>query len=372
MAEADAPGPQPHPVRRLAARLLGALAPFFVLLVLLLVMRGAVGDRFFSEFNLKTMPLQASIVAIGAIGMTMIIVAGGIDLSVGSVIALCSVVAAKVLAHHPDAGLWALLAALGVGAWIGSVNGLIIVGGRLPPFIVTLGMLGIARGAAKWLGDNQTVNYERDTWINGLMRISEGREWMVVAPGVWLMLALTAIMMWFMSYTVFGRHLHAIGSNPDAARLCGVRIGRTTILLYAFAGLFFGLAGVLQAARLEQGDPTVAMGLELDVIAAVVIGGASLSGGAGSVLGSVVGAMIMTVLRSGTTQLGWENYTQEIIIGAVIILAVGLDQLRQSGWLSMERLLALLDRSSPGEDGRPGRPGGGGEAAVEEEAAAGR
>jgi len=133
-----------------------------------------------------------------------------------------------------------------------------------------------------------------------------------------------------MRQTVFGRYIYAIGSNEATARLCGIRVRLQKVLIYALAGLLFGLAGLMQVSRLTQGDPTVAIGLELDIIAAVVIGGASLSGGTGSILGSMIGALIMAVLRNGSNQMGWQNFTQEIIIGIVIIIAVGLDTFRQS------------------------------------------
>jgi ribose transport system permease protein len=321
---------------------LGVLGPFAVLLALIVVLRIAVGESYFSAYNLRAVPLQATIVAISAIGMTMIIVAGGIDLSVGSVIALCGVSAALVLRSDPNASALAIVAALVTGVVAGLVNGAIIAYGRMAPFIVTLGMMGVARGLAKWAGDKQTVDYDSSAWLNELMRTTPDPRWMVVAPGVWLMVILTVLMILFMRHAVFARRLYAIGSNEATAQLCGIRVPSTKLLMYGLAGLFFGLSGALQTARLTQGDPTAAVGLELDVIAAVVIGGASLSGGAGSVLGAVVGALIMTVLRNGTQQLGWESYTQEIIIGLVIVIAVALDRLRQSGLLSWERLSRLV------------------------------
>jgi ribose transport system permease protein len=133
-----------------------------------------------------------------------------------------------------------------------------------------------------------------------------------------------------MRRSVFGRHVYAIGSNEAAARLCGLRVPRVKLLLYAVAGAFFGMAGLMQQSRLTQGDPTVAVGLELDIIAAVVIGGASLNGGTGGIAGSLLGALLMAVLRNGTNQLGWDSYVQEIIIGMVIIMAVWLDKWRQN------------------------------------------
>jgi ribose transport system permease protein len=148
-------------------------------------------------------------------------------------------------------------------------------------------------------------------------------------PGVWIAIGLAVVISVVMRQTVFGRYVFAIGSNEATARLCGIRVPLQKVLIYALAGLLFGLAGVMQLSRLTQGDPTVAIGLELDMIAAVVIGGASLNGGTGSVLGSMIGALIMAVLRNGSNQMGWQNFTQEIIIGIVIIIAVGLDRLRQ-------------------------------------------
>ena len=142
-------------------------------------------------------------------------------------------------------------------------------------------------------------------------------------------IALAVLISLVLTRTVFGRHLFALGSNERAARACGIATNRLKIIIYASAGLFFGLAGVLQMSRLRQGDPTVAVGVELDVIAAVVIGGGSLSGGEGSILGSMIGALIMAVLRNGSNQMGWPTYVQEIIIGVVIIIAVAVDRLRQ-------------------------------------------
>ena len=147
--------------------------------------------------------------------------------------------------------------------------------------------------------------------------------------GVWITIALAIVMIFVMKYSVFGRYVFAIGSNEDTARLCGIRVRTNKIMIYTLAGLFFGLAGVMQYSRLTQGDPTVAIGLELEIIAAVVIGGASLSGGSGSITGTMLGALIMGVLKSGSSQMNWPTYMQEIIIGIVIILAVGLDKWRQ-------------------------------------------
>lgn len=315
-----------------AARLLAAFGPFLALLALMVLLRLAVGEAFWSGNNLRLIVTQTAIVAIAACGMTMIIVAGGIDLSVGSVMALSGVVGALTLkgGHDP---LLAVAAALATGAAAGAVNGGIIAGFGMAPFIVTLGMLGVARGLAKGLAGSQTVNFS-SSWLDKLMQpfpFPSDPLWfkaLVVAPGVWLAGLLALGMSLLMGRGVFGRHCYAIGSNEAAARLCGIRVRGTKVAMYTLAGAFVGLAGLLETTKLHQGDPTTAAGRELDVIAAVVIGGASLSGGTGTIVGTIVGALIMGVLRNGSQQLGWETWVQEILIGVVIVLAVGIDRLR--------------------------------------------
>jgi len=195
---------------------------------------------------------------------------------------------------------------------------------RVVPFIATLGMLGVARGVAKWAAGEMTVAIP-STWLNELAVTIPSRSWMIVAPGVWITLALAAAAAIVLRLTVFGRRVFALGSNEVAARACGIPVARMKIIIYSLAGLTFGLSGVMQMSRLRQGDPTVAAGVELDIIAAVVIGGGSLSGGEGSILGSMIGALIMAFLRNGCQQVGWSNYIQEIIIGAIIVAAVAVE-----------------------------------------------
>ena len=310
---------------------LGRLGPALalVLVVLVFALLTDAPGRYLSPFNLRIVLSQTVIVALGAIGMTMIMISGGIDLSVGASIALTSVVAALgIAAGWPPSA--AIAAALVAGGLVGLGNGLLITGLRVVPFIATLGMLGIARGIAKWIAHEQTVNVP-PTWVNDLLVTFPREAWMVLPPGVWIMLALAALTATVLRRTVFGRHVFALGSNELAARACGIATDRLKLAIYGSAGVFFGLAGVMQLSRLRQGDPTVAIGTELDVIAAVVIGGGSLLGGEGSVFGSVVGALIMAFLRNGCQQMGWPNYIQEIIIGGIIVLAVALDRVR-AGW----------------------------------------
>jgi len=287
-------------------------------------------SAFLSGRNFKIISTQTVIVAIGALGMTIIIVSGGIDLSAGSIVALTSVVGAKVLSLDEPWSTPAVIAiTVGAGALVGAVNGTLIGVFRMMPFIVTLGMMGVARGVGKWLGANQTVNYSESAPVNRIMESHEPDRFLPLPLGVWIAVGLAVVMIVVLRYSVFGRHVFAIGSNEATARLCGLRVPLNKVFIYALGGLFFGIAGLMQLSRLTQGDPTVAIGLELDIIAAVVIGGASLSGGTGTILGSVIGAFIMAVLRNASNQMGWQTYTQEIIIGIVIVLAVALDKFRQ-------------------------------------------
>ncbi len=311
-------------------RTLARLGPFLGLVIVIAVFALMTDSpsQYLSIRNFRIVVAQTVIVALGAIGMTMIIVSAGIDLSVGSAIALTGVVTALVL-RAGMSPLLAVLAGVVAGGLVGVVNGLAITRLKVIPFIATLGTLGIARGVAKWIADQQTVNVP-ETWVNDLAVTFPRPEWLVVAPGVWLTVLLAIAAAFMLRRTIFGRHVFAIGSNEAAARACGISVDAMKVAIYGLAGLLFGLSGVMQMSRLRQGDPTVAIGTELDVIAAVVIGGGSLNGGVGTILGSMIGATIMAVLRNGSQQMGWPNYIQEIIIGAIIVVAVALDRVRTS------------------------------------------
>ena len=297
------------------------------LLLVYLFFAALAPESFSSLRNLETIARQTAIVGIAALGMTLVIISAGIDLSVGSIIALTTVVIAWCL----EAGFNPLLAALAgilMAALCGSLNGFLITRLQVVPFIVTLGTLLLVRGVAKGMAHEQKIDAPL-SWLTELLAIlPPGRRWLLFPPGVWLMILLAILVAAMLKYTRLGRHIFAVGSNERTARLCGIHINRVKLLVYSISAAFAGVAGVMQFSRLTVGDPTVAVGLELDVIAAVVIGGGSLSGGEGSILGSLIGALIMTVIRSGCSQMGLPNWVQEIITGVIIVLAVALDRMR--------------------------------------------
>jgi ribose transport system permease protein len=302
------------------------LGPFLGLLLVGALFAALAPDRFLTAYNLKTIAVQTVIVALGAIGMTYVMISGGIDLSVGSVIALSSVMTAVML-EGGASPTTSLAVGVATGAAAGACNGVLVTSLGVVPFIVTLGTMGVARGTAKYLADERTVHAPA-TWLTEIMTKTPTPPWLVVAWGVWITVVLAVLMSIVLRRTVFGAHVFAVGSNEATARLCGIRVNRVKVVVYAVGGLFAGLAGAMNFSRLTVGDPTTAIGAELDIIAAVVIGGGSLSGGRGGILGSLLGALLMAVLANGCTLTGVPTYVQEMVIGAIIVLAVALDRLR--------------------------------------------
>ena len=283
-------------------------------------------DTFARPANLITMARQTAVVGIAASGMTLVIVLGGIDLSVGSAVALTTVVVASLL--KAGAAPWtAALAGVAVAALTGTVNGALVAGLGITPFIVTLGSMSILRGAAKGLAHEQKIDV--DTGGLDALVLPPTHPFLVFSPSVWLMLAVGAGTAVLLRRTRFGRHVVAIGSSPLTARLAGIRVEAVTILVYTLAAALAGLAGVLEFGKLTVGDPTDSIGLELDVIASVVIGGGSLSGGEGSVAGALLGALLMTVIKTGCTHVGLPNWVQQVVTGVIIVTAVAIDRLRR-------------------------------------------
>lgn len=286
--------------------------------------------KFARPENLETIARQTAIVGFAAIGMTFVIIRGAIDLSVGSVVAFVTVVIAWMIqVKHAD-GVTAALAGVLVGGLCGAVNGLIVTTFRVSPFIATLGSLLVIRGMAKGVANEQKIDVDHcPQWLQDILaRLAPEQRGMLFAPGVWLLLMFAVLAAWFLKSSVFGRNVVAAGSNEDASYLAGLPVKRDLVLVFLLGGLFTGLAGLMQFSRLTVGDPTVAAGLELDVIAAVVIGGASLTGGQGSIAGSLIGALIMTTIKSGANQMGLPNWVQEIATGLIIVTAVTVDRIR--------------------------------------------
>ncbi len=414
-------GAQPKPTEdtpRLAkhayvTRLLGtALGPFLALGIVVLFFAVADsmqddGGAFMTVRNFRTISAQTATVAVAALGMTVIIIAGGIDLSAGTALALCATVlawslkedvAVLVVAGNNVQGVeseieelqekldrvtreidrkeatdsdtteameerdtlekgiaaqqeelkrvtkiaastsrysptLALALGIGAGCLCGFVNGFLISYLRVVPFIVTLGTMRLYLGVSKQIASETTVRPDRETqvpeWLGDFLSIRGKALWAGLPIGVWLTLVLALLLAAVLRYTVFGRYVFALGSNETTARLCGINVRWNKIAVYTLAGFFVGIAGLYQFSRLSVGNPTSGIGLELNIIAAVVIGGGSLSGGRGSVLGTLTGAAIMAVITSGCTQLGLKNPVQDIILGIIIVAAVTLDQLRQ-------------------------------------------
>lgn len=393
-----------------------ALGPFLAL-ALVIAFFGvadslqAGGGNFLTARNARTISVQTATVAVAALGMTIVIIAGGIDLSAGTALALCATVLAwclkedvamllvyrdnvpraadryekiveqrrridreqqdlrfgesdaaerrarwkqhwqalqadvddakeklvRLQAASPTVTPWTPTLAVGLavaaGCLCGLLNGLIISGLRVVPFIVTLGTMTLYLGVAKMIARETTVRPDRTTqvpeWLQSFLSIREQSLWWGWPAGVWVALFLAVGLAAVLRYTVFSRHVFALGSNEATARLCGINVAATKIAVYTLAGFFIGVAGLYQFSRLTAGNPTSGLGMELRIIAAVVIGGGSLSGGRGSVLGTLTGAAIMAVIASGCTQLGLSNPVQDVILGVIIIAAVAIDQVRQ-------------------------------------------
>jgi ribose transport system permease protein len=320
---------------RISSPLLGLLG-VLGLFIVLIGFKGELG-QFLSLRNLQVLAHEVTIPAVIALGMLLVIISGGIDLSVGSVVALVTVVTMQVYrALHAQtdssalASVLAVPAGIAVGGLCGLVNGLIITRLRVAPFVATLGMLGIARGLAVWLAQRQLIAFpggEQPGWVKALATVHADT---VFNPGFWSMALLAVAVAGLLRFTVLGRYCYALGSNEKAARLCAVPVERSKVMIYTLAGLLTGWAGVLTFAHGGSGDPSAGAGLELEVIAAVVIGGAALSGGQGTVTGTLLGVLILGVLSNGVSIFNVPIEVQYILIGVIIIVNTALSQWRRS------------------------------------------
>ena len=307
---------------RIRSQTIQKLLPFISLAVLFAVLSVA-SPYFLTGTNLASVIRQTAVINIMALGMTLVIVSGGIDLSVGSILAFAGVLGTMTMVETGSVPL-GILAGILCGALWGCANGLMIASLRIPPFIVTLGTLGIVRGLTLVVsGGLPVVGLPK---AHGFL----GEGTIGPAPFVLVVLVLCAVVTHFALHgTKLGRYTYAIGSNEAAAVYAGIPVARYKVAIYAICGLLSGLAGMIETSRLMTGQPTAGVSYELQVIAAVVIGGGSLTGGEGTVIGTLIGAFIMGLLSNGSDLLGVNPYWQQVIIGAIIILAVALDEARK-------------------------------------------
>lgn len=294
-------------------------------------------SAFLKSENLKNVLNQITVIAITAIGMTLVIITAGIDLSVGSLIALSAVLSAYFIRAMggTEASMQAMLlasaGAVAICGAVGAFSGVVIAKFKLPPFIATLGIMQIASGLAYLIAKGQSIYEIPDsyTWLG------RGATLLTIPNAVVLMIVAYAAGHFLMTKTITGRALYAVGGNPEAARLSGVPVGRTLIFAYVISGLCAGLGGVILASQLKSGAPTYGQMYELYVIAAVVVGGTSLAGGEGNVIGTLIGALIIAVIQNGMNLTGVESYTQKVVLGGVILGAVLLDMVRRNGFKSL-------------------------------------
>jgi len=303
--------------------LLKKLLPFLTLLFLFLLL-SILSPYFLTVDNLSTVARQTAVINIIAIGMTLVIISGGVDLSVGAVLALCGI-CGTLLMEKGMGVLPATLLGIVTGAGWGLLTGLTITTLRVPAFIATLGGLGMARGLTLLITDGRPVTDVPKSFA----RLGDGNLLGLIPFPVILLVLVAIIMSWTLRYTRLGRYAYAIGGNPQAAHLSGINLRSYGLAFYSILGGLTGLAGMIEASRLVTGQPTAGEGYELRAIAAVVIGGGSLSGGAGTVLGTTVAAFIMSLLNNGCNLLGISPFIQQILIGGIIVLAVAADEYRR-------------------------------------------
>ncbi len=307
---------------------MGTLGPFIALVCACLFF-ATQSDRFLTLQNFSLILQQVMVVGTIAIGQTLIILTAGIDLSCGMIMALGSIVMTKMAADFGLSAPVAITLGIAATAGFGLINGLLVTKAKLPPFIVTLGTLNIAFAITQLYSGSQTITQvsEGMTWLGNSFRIGQTN----VLYGVVLMLALYLITWLFLRETAPGRHIYAVGNSPEATRLTGISTDKVLLGVYVLAGVFYGLASLLSVARIGAGDPNAGQTENLDAITAVVLGGTSLFGGRGIILGTLVGALIVGVFRNGLTLMGVSSVYQILVTGVLVILAVLTDQMSRKG-----------------------------------------
>lgn len=296
----------------------------FLALILVCALFSSMTSRFLTPTNISVILNQVSVNAILAFGVTFVIIAGGIDLSLGSLVAVCGVVVA-LLSQNNEYALWlAILGTLVVGIALGALNGIIVVLTKVPPFIVTLGTMTIGRGVALILSKGRPISDLNES----LNFLGNGDLLEIPIPIIFLVLSFATCHI-LLTKTIFGRYVKAIGGNEMASFVAGVRVNRIKLYVYMISGLFAALAGILLTARINTGQPNAGLGFELDAIAAVIIGGTSTRGGKGTITGTLLGVLFIGVINNGLDLINVSAYWQQVIMGGIIILAVVLDGLYQ-------------------------------------------
>ncbi len=292
----------------------------FVILLVILGILALLSPDFFTVSNLTTVALQTSLIALVGIGMTLTIITGGIDLSVGSVAALCGALAAGLAVRNHLPTYPSMLIALVVGGMLGGINGAMVVWGRIPPFVATLAMMAAARGL--------TLVYTQGRPIAGLDKAftfwGSGTVWGIPMPVI-ILFIVALLAAWMLTQTVFGMHIFAVGGGEETARLASVAVSKVKLGVYTLSGLCAALAGIILTARLWSAQPNSGVLMELDAIAAAVLGGTSLAGGSGTISGTIAGAFIIGSLSNGLNLLEIPSYNQQVVKGIVFIAAVLLD-----------------------------------------------
>lgn len=293
-------------------------------LIAVCILFGSMTTRFFTPTNISVILNQVSVNAILAFGVTFVIIAGGIDLSLGSLVALCGVFVA-LMSQNQTFPLWlGFMLTLGLGIFLGAINGFIVVLTKVPPFIVTLGTMTIGRGAALILSQGRPISDLNES----LNFLGNGELLGIPIPILFLLLSYISCQI-LLTKTVFGRYVKAIGGNEMASFVAGIRVDRMKIYVYVISGLFAALAGILLTARINTGQPNAGLGFELDAIAAVIIGGTSTRGGKGTITGTLLGVLFIGVINNGLDLINVSAYWQQVVMGGIIILAVVLDGIYQ-------------------------------------------